>query len=229
MTKKFRENFFILLSSNICTIIMVTVIPNVLNDKFTSNVKSDTLSNITSLSGITYCICCIMLICIIYAFIKFPNRSEIVINNNVNPIHPNYTSSENADHIREKHIKELETEKLERLNKVTDYTYNIMSPFLTDDSLDLLSQNIKLFEVPGSSLTAIETNGSLSTLDIKHYGWNIGERLDWSGQQRATFIKLCFPNELSELEIESIRRTFRQKGKCIIDIDVPDKDCFDFH
>ena len=175
MTKKFRENFFILLSSNICTIIMVTVIPNVLNDKFTSNVKSDILSNITSLSGITYCICCIMLICIIYAFIKFPNRSEIVINNNVNPIHPNYTSSENADHIREKHIKELETEKLERLNKVTDYTYNIMSPFLTDDSLDLLSQNIKLFEVPGSSLTAIETNGSLSTLDIKHYGWNIGE------------------------------------------------------
>ena len=120
-------------------------------------------------------------------------------------------------------------EKLERLNKVTDYTYNIMSPFLTDDSLDLLSQNIKLFEVPGSSLTAIETNGSLSTLDIKHYGWNIGERLGWSGQQRATFIKLCFPNELSELEIESIRRTFRQKGKCIIDIDVPDKDCFDFH
>ena len=229
MTNKFRENFFILLSSNICTIVMVIIIPRILNGTVISDDEGIALSNYTSIGGIIYSLCCVVLICVLYAFIKQHDQSGIVINNNVTPFQTTNYPNESADYIREKHRKDMEVEKNVRLKTVTDYTYNIMSPFLTDDCLDLLCQNIKLFEVPGSSLTAIRTNGSLSTLDIKHYGWNIGERLGWSGQQRASFIKLCFPKELSELEVETIRRTFRQKGKCIIDIDIPAKDSFDFH
>ena len=48
-------------------------------------------------------------------------------------------------------------------------------------------------------------------------------------QHRATFIKLCFPKELNDVEIESIRRSLRQKGKCKIEIDIPDKDSYEFH
>lgn len=229
MTKKFRENFFILLSSNICTIVMVIIIPSIVNSTVTTDAKGIALSSYTSTAGIIYSLSCVILICVLYAFIKQHDQSGIVINNNVTPVQSINHPNESADYIREKHRKDMEMEKSVRIKTVTDYTYNIMSPFLTDDCLDLLCQNIKLFEVPGSSLTAIKTNGNLSTLDIKHYGWNIGERLGWSGQQRASFIKLCFPEELSELEVETIRRTFRQKGKCVIDLDIPAKDSFDFH
>lgn len=100
---------------------------------------------------------------------------------------------------------------------------------MTDEYLEMLCQNIKLYDIPESCIVPVKTNGTLNTLDIRHYSWNIGERLGWSGQKRATFIKLCFPTELQDVEVESMRRTLRQKGKCVIEIDVPDYNDYQFH
>ena len=103
------------------------------------------------------------------------------------------------------------------------------TPYMTDEYLEILCQNIKLYDIPESCIVPVKTNGTLNTLDIRHYSWNIGERLGWSGQKRATFIKLCFPTELQDVEVESMRRTLRQKGKCVIEIDVPDYNDYQFH
>ena len=119
--------------------------------------------------------------------------------------------------------------EVNRYEAIKEYTYTVFSPYMTDDCLETLCQNIKLYEIPESCINSVLTNGQLNTLDIRHYAWNIGERLGWSGQTRATFIKLCFPKELNDVEIESIRRTLRQKGKCKIEIDIPDKDSYEFH
>ena len=66
-------------------------------------------------------------------------------------------------------------------------------------------------------------------LDLRHLAWNIGKRLDWNGNQCATFIKICFHLEMKDLEIETIRRNLRQKGSCIIERDVPENDSYEFH
>lgn len=229
MTKKFRENFFILLCSNICTIICIVILPWIFNEQIFLGHKEESVINLDSITGIIYCVFCILVVCILWSFLKDQNNAEIVINNHVMTTQSINHPQENADDIREKHRLVCEKEKKARMKAVIEYTYNTLSPFLTDENLDILCQNIKLFEVPGSCLTPIVTNNKLSTLDIKHYGWNIGERLGWNGQQRATFIKLCFAKDLSGIEIETIRRTFRQKGKCIIDIDIPNKDNYEFN
>lgn len=229
MTKKFRENFFILLSSNICTIGCIVILPWIFNGQIFLGQEEESMIKVDSITGIIYCIFCMLVVCLFWSFHKGQNNTEIVINNHVTPVQSiNYTL-EKADDIREKHRQICEEEKHARMKAVIEYTYKTLSPFITDENLDILCQNIKLFEVPGSCLTSIVTNSKLTTLDIKHYGWNIGERLGWSGQQRATFIKLCFVKELSGIEIETIRRTFRQKGKCIIDIDIPNKNNYEFH
>lgn len=166
MTNKVRENFFILLGSNICTIVLVIILLRIYNDQKILDFQENTLTKIVSLTGIT--ILCVMVISILWAILRHHTNTEIVINNNVNPVVTNNHSHENAEKIREKHRLDRENERTARMKAVIDYTYNILSPFLTDDCLDILSKNIKLFEIPGSSLTAISTNGKLSTLDIKH-------------------------------------------------------------
>ena len=55
------------------------------------------------------------------------------------------------------------------------------------------------------------------------------ERCGWKGEQRARFIKLSFPSELKDVEVETIRRNLRQKGTCKIEIDVPENGSFAFH
>ena len=77
-------------------------------------------------------------------------------------------------------------------------------------------------------LIPVTTDGRLTTLDLRHLAWNIGERFNWKGIKRALFIKLVFPIEMRELEVETIRRNLRQNGNCIIELDIPEKGFFEF-
>ena len=97
-------------------------------------------------------------------------------------------------------------------------------------ALTLLYNNVYLwYHSKKASLVPVCTDGTLSTLDLRHLVWNIGERCGWKGEQRARFIKLSFPSELKDVEVETIRRNLRQKGTCKIKIDVPENGSFAFH
>ena len=101
---------------------------------------------------------------------------------------------------------------------------------MKDAALTLLYNNVYLwYHSKKASLVPVCTDGTLSTLDLRHLVWNIGERCGWKGEQRARFIKLSFPSELKDVEVETIRRNLRQKGTCKIEIDVPENGSFAFH
>ena len=73
----------------------------------------------------------------------------------------------------------------------------------------------------------------LTTLDLRHFVWNIGERLGtkngYNGYARADFIKAMFPDVMKDIEQDSIRNFKFQPNKGSIVIDEPDEDDFRFH
>lgn len=116
------------------------------------------------------------------------------------------------------------------LSAIRQYIEITLSPYMKDAALTLLYNNVYLwYHSKKASLVPVCTDGTLSTLDLRHLVWNIGERCGWKGEQRARFIKLSFPSELKDVEVETIRRNLRQKGTCKIKIDVPENGSFAFH
>ncbi len=132
--------------------------------------------------------------------------------------------------IRKQHQAEKEDLDIAMLSAIRQYIEITLSPYMKDVSITILYNNVYLwYHNKKASLTPVCTDGSLSTLDLRHFVWNIGERCGWKGEHRARFIKQSFPSELKDVEVETIRRNMRQKGTCKIDIDVPEKGSFAFH
>lgn len=133
-------------------------------------------------------------------------------------------------HIRDRHLQEQIALRQQILNSIHDYLFHILPPYMKDEDIETLYQNVNLWQYSQETpLSPTLTNGKLSTLDLRHLAWNVGERLKWTGEKRALFIKQSFPNEFRDSDISSIRRNLRQQGDCIIKIDVPDKHNYQFH
>ena len=132
--------------------------------------------------------------------------------------------------IRELHQQQIIKRRQQVMECVIDYVELTMAPYMKSDELHTLCDNIKNWDVSKEfALSPTITNGQLSTLDLRHLAWNIGERFKWNGEERATFIKRTFPYEFRDLEIKSIRRNLRQQGTCTIPLDIPEKGNYKFH
>lgn len=126
--------------------------------------------------------------------------------------------------------------KEERRKAIKEYIDFVMVPFLDDDrSFDILLENIRHWHLSDDKSfrpVPLSPNHRLTSYDIRHFVWNIGERLGWSGIKRAKFAKYCFPEIMKDLEVETIRRTLKQspENQFTIKIDIPDsKDDYRFH
>ena len=132
--------------------------------------------------------------------------------------------------IRKQHQTEKEDMNKAMLSAIQQYIEITLSPYMKDAALTLLYNNVYLwYHSKKATLVPVCTDGTLSTLDLRHLVWNIGERCGWKGEHRARFIKQSFPSELKDVEVETIRRNLRQKGTCKIKIDVPENGSFAFH
>ena len=152
------------------------------------------------------------------------------------PPSDNFTSleasktNEEMQHIRDRHLHEQIILGQQVVSCIHDYLFRILPPYMKDEDIETLFKNVDLWQYSKETpLSATLTNGKLSTLDLRHLAWNIGERLKWSGEERAFFIKQSFPNEFRDCDISSIRRNLRQQGDCIIKIDIPEKHDYKFH
>ena len=89
-----------------------------------------------------------------------------------------------------------------------------------------------LIEYKGTPVP-IRLKSTLTTLDLRHFIWNIAERLgckkDYTGEVRAIFIKRMFPDVMRDIEIDSIRNFKFQPDTGNIVIDEPDKGDYHFH
>ena len=58
----------------------------------------------------------------------------------------------------------------------------------------------------------------LCSIDIFHLAWNIGQCFGWNGKSRAIFIKACFPKNLQEVTLLTVKNNLKKKGTCKISI-----------
>ena len=151
------------------------------------------------------------------------------------------TSSEQPD-LYAQRCKEYQREQEQRRQNTIDaimgYVTHTMSPYIYDnDELEKLLDAIRKWaddwqHIP-VPIRLKSTLTTLTTLDLRHFVWNIVERLgskkDYSGRVRADFIKRMFPDVMRDIEQDSIRNFKFQPDTGNIVIDEPDKGDYHFH
>lgn len=131
-------------------------------------------------------------------------------------------SSPDYEQIRQSAMKNQERIEQEKLATVLTYTRESFAPYMKEDDLNLLCKYISLFhtdkDVPRIPLS-IKVDSAIRTIDLMHFGWNIGYQFSKTGIQIATFIKRVFAEALKENEISTLKSKLRLDGRCTIKID----------
>ena len=148
------------------------------------------------------------------------------------------TSSEQPD-LYAQRCKEYQREQEQRrqntINAIMEYVTHTMSPYVYDnEELEKLRDSIRKWaDDRQHTPVPIRLQSPLTTLDLRHFVWNIAERLgskkDYTGEVRAIFIKRMFPDVMKDIELDSIRNFKFQPDTGSIVIDEPDKGDYHFH
>ncbi len=124
--------------------------------------------------------------------------------------------------IRLSAMKAKEQAEQEKLATVLTYTRESFAPYMKEDDLNILCKYICLFhadkDIP-KVVRTVKVDSAIRTIDLMHFGWNIGYQFSKSGIQIATFIKRVFAEALKENEISTLKSKLRLDGKCTIKID----------
>ena len=135
----------------------------------------------------------------------------------------------------EARIEELRRNEMEKktavVHAIHEYTTHEMSQFLSIDDLGTLHENIESLAYgqaePYKPIRSKPDN-QIKSPSLRHYAWNIGERLDIPLIDRAKFIKTIFPHELENATIEYLCKNLRDSVPAIIAIDVPENGDYHF-
>lgn len=131
--------------------------------------------------------------------------------------------------------QEQEQRRKDTVAAILDYARYTMSPYVYDnEELENLCEEVRHWsEEYTYSPIPVRLKQRLTTLDLRHFVWNIGERLGtkngYNGYARADFIKAMFPDVMKDIEQDSIRNFKFQPNKGSIVIDEPDEDDYHFH
>ena len=112
-------------------------------------------------------------------------------------------------------------EQAQTLEKVLSYTGQEMALYMTEKDLQQLCEHIRAFQFATEQeckqiKTPVTVDAKLKSIDLMHFGWNIGNQFKKSGIETATFIKYIFAKELKDSEISTIKRKLRAEGTCRI-------------
>ena len=125
------------------------------------------------------------------------------------------------EQLRNKALQAKEEKEQKTMNAVLSYTRKTFAPHMSEEHLNLLCEHIELFyasqDIPKIQYP-VKVESQIRTIDLMHFGWNIGNQLKKSGIQTATFIKRVFADALKESEISTLKSKLRLEGKCIIQI-----------
>ena len=135
----------------------------------------------------------------------------------------------------EARIEELERAKREKrtaiVSTIHDYTTYIMAEFFTKEELETLHENIDALAYGQPELykpIRSKEDNPIKSPALRHFAWNIGERLDIPLIDRAKFIKTIFPHELEGATIEYLSKNLRDSVTSKINIDVPENGDYRF-
>ena len=105
-------------------------------------------------------------------------------------------------------MAEKERASQEKLDKVLSYTKQNLALYLSETDLNRLCGYITEYFLSDSlpKVEQIKVDTQLRTIDIMHFGWNIGKAFGKPRLQTATFIKRIFTHTLRDSEISTIER-----------------------
>ena len=131
--------------------------------------------------------------------------------------------------------REQEQRRQNTIAAIMEYVVHTMSPYIYDnEELGKLCDAIRKWADDWQhDPVPIRLKSTLTTLDLRHFVWNIAERLgskkDYTGRVRADFIKRMFPDVMRDIEQDSIRNFKFQPDTGSIVIDEPEKGDYHFH
>ena len=125
-------------------------------------------------------------------------------------------------------------EKRKLVDSIMEYVCYIMPPFISAIELENLCEEIRRWcENPSYEPKEIELRERLSTNDLCHFIWNIGERLGrlngYDGECRAKFVKNLFALALSDVEVTSLKNMTKTSSTDHIHLDRPNPNDNSFH
>ena len=110
----------------------------------------------------------------------------------------------------------------EKLDKVLAYTKQNLVLYLSETDLNRLCGYITEYYLSDSmpKVEQIKVDAQLKTIDIMHFGWNIGKAFGKPRLQTATFIKRVFAHTFRDSEISTIERKMSHtESECKIKLD----------
>ena len=119
-------------------------------------------------------------------------------------------------------MAEKERVAQEKLDKVLSYTKQNLVLYLSETDLNRLCGYITEYYFSDSlpKVEQIKVGTQLKTIDIMHFGWNIGKAFGKPRLQTATFIKRVFAHTLRDSEISTIERKMSHtESECKIKLD----------
>ena len=129
---------------------------------------------------------------------------------------PSY--QEHYDAVAEK--KRIEAE--ETLQRVLDYTMRTMVVYMSEEELNRLCGYITEYSLGDTpcEVSPVSVDSALKSIDLMHFGWNIGKAFGKKRIHTATFIKRVFAHALRDIEVSTIERKMSHtESECRIKLD----------
>ena len=124
--------------------------------------------------------------------------------------------------LRANAIAEQERASQDKLNRVLDYTKQTLVAYMSEAELNRLCGYITEYSLGDTprEVSPVKVDSALKSIDLMHFGWNIGKAFGKKRIHTATFIKYVFAHTLRDIEVSTIERKMSHtESKCRIELD----------
>ncbi len=124
--------------------------------------------------------------------------------------------------LRANAIAEQERVSQAKLERVLDYTKQTMVAYMSEAELDRLCCYITEYSLGDTpcEVSPVSVDSALKSIDLMHFGWNIGKAFGKKRIHTATFIKRVFAHSLRDIEVSTIERKMSHtESECRIKLD----------
>ena len=124
--------------------------------------------------------------------------------------------------LRANAIAEQEQASQVKLERVLDYTKQTLVAYLSEEELNRLCGYITEYSLGDTprEVSPLKVDSALKSIDLMHFGWNIGKAFGKKRINTATFIKRVFAHALRDLEVSTIERKMSHtESECRIKLD----------
>ena len=124
--------------------------------------------------------------------------------------------------LRANAIAEQERASQAKLERVLDYTKQTLVAYMSESELNRLCGYITEYSLGDTprEVSPVKVDSALKSIDLMHFGWNIGKAFGKKRIHTATFIKRVFAHALRDLEVSTIERKMSHtESECRIKLD----------